>query len=282
MFTETTVNQPHLADSSDETARPPSSPRYAREGIVRTSDESLSPSLRPWTAGDVPAFEMKFVLDEATAREVEGRIAWQLSPDPHSDPALGNAYRISTIYCDTPAFEVYRRLGRHRHRKYRLRRYGNESVIFLERKTKRGERVRKRRVTVDVGELRLLSASSVDADWSGRWFHQQLLEQRLEPVCAVHYLRTAYAGAESGSPLRLTFDRQLRTSLVKTWEPPCLPGGNSVLEQCVICEFKFRGALPALFKDVIRDLTLNPGGVSKYRNCFLSAGGYLSEGLQDA
>src|SRR5262245_13334605 len=69
-----------------------------------TRHEALSPSLRPSVAGGAAAFEMKFLLDEAHAREVERLIAGRLAPDPHGEPTLGNAYRISTIYCDTPEF----------------------------------------------------------------------------------------------------------------------------------------------------------------------------------
>src|SRR5262245_1368846 len=75
-----------------------------------TRHEALSPSLRPWIAGGAAAFEMKFLLEEVKAREVERLIAGRLAPDPHGEPALGNAYRISTIYCDTPEFDVFRRL----------------------------------------------------------------------------------------------------------------------------------------------------------------------------
>ncbi len=236
-------------------------------------EAALSPSLRPWILGDSPAFEMKFLLDEVQARAVESRIATRLSPDPHSDLSLGHAYRVSTIYCDTPAFDVFHRVGRHRRRKYRLRRYGSEPQVFLERKTKRGERVRKRRSTIDYAELPALSQFSTDPAWPGHWFHQQLLQPRLEPVCAVQYLRTAFVGSGDEGPLRLTFDRDLRTCLVKDWALPPISDGIPVLAGRVVCEFKFRGSLPALFKSVIQELALEPTGVSKYRHSFLAAGG---------
>ncbi|MGE5192264.1 MAG: polyphosphate polymerase domain-containing protein [Deltaproteobacteria bacterium] len=216
---------------------------------------------------------MKFLLDEARARDVETRLAARLTPDPHADPALDNAYRITTIYCDTSGFEVFHRLGPHRRRKYRLRRYGSESLVFLERKTRQAERVRKRRTMVDDRDLPALSAFSTDSGWPGHWFHQQLLRRRLEPVCAVRYLRTAYVGTEDEGPLRLTFDRDLRTCLARDWALPPAACGISVLTGQVVCEFKFRGALPALFKGVIRELALEPTGVSKYREGFRAAGG---------
>jgi hypothetical protein len=238
-----------------------------------TRHEALSPSLRPWIPGGAPAFEMKFLLDEAGAREVERLIAGRLAPDPHGEPALGNAYRISTIYCDTPAFDVFHGLGTHRRRKYRLRRYGSESLVYLERKTKRGERVRKRRATIDQCDLPALSAFSTDADWPGHWFQKQLVRRRLEPVCCVRYLRTAYVGRGDEGPLRLTFDRDIRGTLVNDWEVTATGDGATVFAGMVVCEFKFRGSLPAPFKSAIEALAMEPSGVSKYRHCFRAAGG---------
>jgi hypothetical protein len=40
----------------------------------------------------------------------------------------------------------------------------------------------------------------------------------------------------------------------------------------VVCEFKFRTAMPALFRGLVADLGLVPAGVSKYRLCVQSAG----------
>src|SRR5258707_10215219 len=68
---------------------------------------AVSPSLRPWVRGQSPAFEMKFLVDESQARDVETRLATRLSLDPHSDRELGNAYRVTTVYCDTPDRQVF-------------------------------------------------------------------------------------------------------------------------------------------------------------------------------
>jgi hypothetical protein len=76
----------------------------------------------------------------------------------------------------------------------------------------------------------------------------------------------------------LTFDRDIRSRLVNEWVLE-LPGdGIPVLTGQVVCEFKFRGALPALFKGVIQELALEPTGVSKYRHCLRAAGGTGTNG----
>ena len=276
MYAETTDNPAMPAGSQGSTSPSQITSLDPPFKSTPTRHEALSPSLRPWIAGGAAAFEMKFLLDEVQARDVERLIAGRLAPDPHGEPALENAYRISTIYCDTPAFDVFRRLGPHRRRKYRLRRYGDESLIYLERKTKRGERVRKRRSTIDRRELDVLCGFSTDTEWPGSWFHRQLVRRRLEPVCCVRYLRTAYVGLGDEGPLRLTFDRHIRGTLVRDWDLNPASDGTPVWEGLVVCEFKFRGSLPGVFKSAIESLALAPSGASKYRNCFQAASGGTS------
>ena len=40
----------------------------------------------------------------------------------------------------------------------------------------------------------------------------------------------------------------------------------------VVCEFKFRNAMPALFRGIVADLALTPAPVSKYRTFVRAAG----------
>ena len=226
-----------------------------------------SPALLPWKPGDASAYEMKFLLDERQAREVESLLAPHLVRDPHALPELGHAYRITTVYCDTPEFEVFHGVGSHRRRKYRLRCYGSEQRVYLERKTKRGQQVRKRRALVNQTELAGLSRFQAVQGWQGDWFHRQLLERRLNPVCCLDYLRTAFIGAGNEGPLRLTFDRNLSGAAARDWLPNRAASPIPFLSERVVCEFKFRGTLPALFKTAIQTQQLTPCGFSKYRNC---------------
>jgi hypothetical protein len=104
-------------------------------------------------------------------------IAWargHLAPDPHADPALGDGYRITTLYFDTLALDVFHRQGPDRRRKYRVRRYGSEVLLYLERKLKSGERVRKYRSAIPEAELSLLSDERADPEWSGDWFRRRV------------------------------------------------------------------------------------------------------------
>jgi hypothetical protein len=225
-----------------------------------------SPSLGGSAEGTGPAFEMKFLLSEPTARAIESHLGGRLPLDPHGDPALGGAYRTTTLYLDTAMLDVFHRSPSFRKRKHRLRRYGDAPHIFLERKTREGDRVRKLRTAAPETELALLAEPTPGPDRPGAWFHRALLERGLRPVCLVVYERTAYAGLTSEGPLRLTFDRGLRGTPARDWEVlPC--AGREFLGGSVILEFKFRAALPALFKELVQEFRLCPTAVSKYRRC---------------
>src|SRR5215208_7815581 len=155
------------------------------------------------SAGAVPAFEIKFLLTEVEAREVERRLRRRLTLDPHADPALDGAYRVTSVYFDTPGFDVYRRSEGYRRRKFRVRRYGASPTAFLERKTKSAQQVRKRRTAVPLHEVPRVVAAT-PADWPGGWFVKRLALRSLRPVCRVTYERVALVGHTAGGPIRAT------------------------------------------------------------------------------
>jgi hypothetical protein len=228
----------------------------------------LSPSLVRAGRGAPSAYEWKFLVDEALALRIEDTLRDSLMVDPHGDERFGGAYPVTTIYFDTPNQDVLRGLGRHKLRKYRLRRYGDALEYFLERKTKQGTRVRKRRDAVT--EDRLATAMGIGGDASPEhspgWFGRQVARQQLRPTCRIQYLRRAYYGANSEGRLRLTFDRDLRGALVDGWSMRVVGPDVPILTDRVVCEFKFVQTMPSLFKRVIQDLQLLVSGYSKYRN----------------
>ena len=226
-----------------------------------------SPSLAlPRDSGGA-AYELKFLLDEPRAQDVEAWARLRLALDPHGDPALGGAYRTTSLYFDTPELDVYHRSPSYRRRKFRLRRYGSAAEVFLERKAKWGDRVAKRRTAVPEAELPLLAHPMALVTWPGHWFHGSLVTRRLVPVCHIVYQRTAYVGSCPEGPLRLTLDRRAHGVLTGEWGLGPVEGGLPLLAKQVILEFKFRGALPAPLKELIQVMRLSPHGVSKYRLC---------------
>src|SRR4051794_40038476 len=220
-------------------------------GIAHPPTSAVSPGLVR-AAGSAPAFEVKFLLPEEVAREVEGRLRRRLGPDPHGDPTLNGAYRVTSVYYDTPAFDVYRRTEGYRRRKFRVRRYGTGPVAFLERKTKSAQEVRKRRTAVPLSEVERLAAEA-PPDWPGEWFARRLALRKLRPVCRVTYERVALVGHTPEGPIRATFDRAARGHAADGPVPDPVADGHRLLNGDVIAELKFLGTMPALFKAVVEE-----------------------------
>lgn len=238
-------------------------------GVLPAAGVLESPSLfHPGTTGATdgpPAFELKFLLSEDQARAVEAFGRDRLAPDPYSDATLGGAYRTTSVYTDTPAFDVLHRSKGYAKSKFRVRRYGSGGPVFLERKDKSGDKVRKVRASVPAGELDGLATVETPADWAGHWFHRQLTTRNLRPVCRITYDRVAFMGTVPEGAVRLTFDRSVHGEAVGQWGVEPVGPTPELLPGLVICEFKFRLALPALFKEIIQALGLSPAAVSKYR-----------------
>ena len=228
----------------------------------------LSPSLRPRDAGRLPSFELKFLVGEPQAREIERWLNDRFFPDPHGDPLLGGAYRTISVYTDTVAWDVYRRSSGFCRRKFRIRRYGEHSPIFLERKSKSNDRVWKKRCAVGEETLALLVSPLCPSDWPGKWFHSQLKSRSLVPACRVSYLRQAWLSIPSdGPPIRVTIDRQIFGEPSNDWSLRPLRDGRELFPGQVLVELKFRQALPLLLKQILVQFRLTPTSASKYRRC---------------
>jgi hypothetical protein len=216
-----------------------------------------------------PAFELKFLIAPEVAEEVRRFALAELAPDPHGDPREPGQYETTTLYLDTPGFDVFHRAPGFRRRKYRLRRYGREPAIWLERKSRRGDQVRKERVVVEEAALAHLARPGANGFGDASWFHEEIQERGLRPAALLSYRRNAFVGASEEGPLRLTLDRALRGRSASEFAVPSDAAGaappRGFLEEAVICELKFRAALPAMFKRLVAELRLAPANVSKYR-----------------
>jgi hypothetical protein len=217
-------------------------------------------------------YETKFRVPETIADQALTWARDHLEPDPHVDPALGDGYRISSLYFDTPTLAVYHQIGADRRRKYRVRRYGSEALLYLERKLKSDGRVRKYRSWIPDEELALLEEEPADRGWSGDWFRRRVRARRLEPVCQVTYVRVARVGELEGQPVRLTVDRQLCCSCAGGLCVPEKIDGIPLLAGEAILELKFPQGMPHSFKELLLEMSLSPGSVSKYRLAVESCG----------
>lgn len=217
------------------------------------------------------AYELKFLVPTDTAAAVA---EWAIGPgglrvDPHGDPARDGRYTTTTLYLDTPALDVYYRREGYAKRRYRVRRYGDDPRAHLECKNKNGNLVRKRRCAVPLERAAELNGPTPADDRDCGWFHAPVAELGLRPASVVTYQRAAFVGTCAEGPLRVTIDRDAKARLCREgeWCPVRLAEGEGVevLGDRAIVELKYLTALPLPFKMLMKNLTLHPCAVSKYR-----------------
>lgn len=208
--------------------------------------------------------EIKFVVDAAIGSQIREWARARLTPDPHGHGPFGDEYRVSSLYFDTPARDVFHRRGSYGRSKYRIRRYHQEPSVFLERKLRTGGKLSKRRSSIALGTLPLLAVDGALNGDSTFWFRRRVALRGLQPVCQVTYIRTARESAAPEGVARLTLDSALEAvaSNVFSFDPrPATP----LLTDVMILELKYRQSLPAVFKDLVETFKLRPQRSSKYR-----------------
>jgi len=220
--------------------------------------------------------EEKYLLDEAAFLQ----LCWQLRPvlstDPHARPLPGeplSAYRIRSLYWDTEERHglAEKLAGSDPRHKFRIRIYdGQDRIIHLEKKMRRGARTAKRITPLTREQVdRILSG---DLDWLadrpglGAELHLGHRTRRLVPRVLVDYLRIPLVFPPLG--IRITFDRHLSSGLYRTdlFDPgaalfPILPPGATILE------IKTDRILPDFLRRMLPLDGAIPLALSKYALC---------------
>jgi hypothetical protein len=210
------------------------------------------------------AFEVKFLVSADAASRIRAWARQHLERDPHGTGPCGDEYRTTSLYFDTDELDVFHRRGSFGRSKYRIRRYGDADVVFLERKLREPGVLVKRRTVAPLSSLAFLNGRLSEDPWAGRWFARRISARGMRPVCQVSYQRTARCFSRNGDSCRLTLDDTVsvvaapHTSFV-------VDGGTRVLNGCMILELKFQSHLPALFRRLVEEFALEPQRVSKYR-----------------
>jgi hypothetical protein len=206
---------------------------------------------------------LKFVVDLTRGQQIRAWARSHLAPDPHGSGAFGDEYHTTSLYFDTPQYDVFHRRGSFGRAKYRIRRYGDGDLVFLERKLRRPNLLVKRRALVPMADLARLEAPA-NGWWPGHWFEKRRAARQLAPVCEVSYDRMARGATADGGTARLTLDGAIRVSSTRQIQFSGEPG-MPLLPDTLIMELKFRDYMPALFKGLIEELQLQPARASKYR-----------------
>jgi VTC domain len=152
--------------------------------------------------------------------------------------------------------------------------------VFLERKLRKPHLLIKRRTVAALSAMEVLQERDADRDWEGAWFHRRLLARKLRPVCQVSYRRTARVVMCTEGLARLTLDEMLRAAPA---DEPAFGLGRDMrfLEERMILELKYRARVPAVFRRLIEDFTLEPGSASKYRLAMAALGHAATSGAPD-
>ena len=226
------------------------------------------------------ASELKFVIDAEKGERIVDWARDRLPADPHGGGPFGDEYRVTSLYFDTANLDVLHQRGSFGRSKYRVRRYGDASQVFLERKLRRPGLLHKRRTSTGVDQLVHLEQPEWLQPWPGQWFHRRVLARRLTPTCQLTYLRTARALAVGNGLVRLTVDREILAREAGRLAFQAETGVAALTGQ-VVLELKFRQEMPTIFKALVEQFGLNPTKGSKYRHGMAALGHPTSPEVSD-
>lgn len=210
------------------------------------------------------AREIKFMVPAARGPEIQAWMRANLAPDEFGSGPEHDQFETSSLYFESGKFDVFHRRGSYGKSKYRVRRYGDSPIMFLERKFRTERVLIKRRTTATLDDFARLEGDEPDPDWYGYWFHRRLVARQLKPLVQVSYVRTARLGTSSNGKVRMTIDFDLR--VLPLPDRAFLPGtGLPLMEGHNIIELKYSVTLPTVFRNLIDDFALKTQPVSKYR-----------------
>jgi len=216
------------------------------------------------------AREIKFLVPAARAEEIRTWARVRLAADPHASG--GDTYRVTSLYFDTNCFDVFHARGSYGRAKYRVRRYDEAPMVFVERKMRTDCLVSKRRVLIGIDEVPRIAANDAGA-WSGGWFQRRIEARHLNPVCSITYLRMALVGKHTdGSTIRLTLDDQLYSGRVEDLTLGEPDRSVRIAGEHQILELKYLGEMPGVFKELLAAFPLHRTSVSKYRTAAAALG----------
>jgi len=230
----------------------------------------ISPSLLTTESSDLPAYETKFVVAADLAEAVWEWLSGKLLPDPY---ARNGPYKVTSIYYDTGPLDLFHRNPDYGIHKYRLRRYGSDFTIHLERKSKKEGRVWKIRTSYGSRDGAFPNLSSNESPLGEtEWFWEEVNRLGMKPTCEVSYERLALVGSSATGPIRFTLDRNpTGRLLIPSSQAGGKPESDFIPGQRVL-EMKYLATMPGLFRDAMTQFHLNPTGISKYRSCLVSHG----------
>jgi len=225
--------------------------------------------------------ELKFLVNRAQQAALLERLSTTLQPDSHGD--ADGAYRVTSLYYDTPDYKAYwdKVDGFNFRRKVRVRFYGEEEItpasdVFLEIKARHGTRMGKRRLIVPYATA-VHFADTADDSLPGNQttartrataqeLHYLFSALQLQPACVVSYQRLAYGSHPDHPDLRVTFDTDVR-GRIDNLSLLSADGGTTttVLDPgLAILEVKVNQTIPFWLGALLSQQRCTPRRISKY------------------
>ncbi len=162
----------------------------------------------------------------------------------------------STVYFDTNDIQMYtmHHNGKLNRYKVRMRLYENSKQTFLEikRKSNKG-RTSKKRIGINYGQFESMSFTE-----DNYCFLEKRLPYHystLNPMIQNHFNRITLV--DNSKTERITIDTGLKFSNIETRE-------MKLLNELVIIEIKQDGACKSVFRNMLDDMHILPGSMSKY------------------
>ena len=211
--------------------------------------------------------ELKFLVSDQELEIIRYRLNPLMRMDAHHS---GGTYQIRSLYFDDLEDSCMRENedGIDNRRKFRIRIYGGDDVIKLEKKIKYRGMTRKlsENLTIEQCRFYMQGRTPPFAEASERLQKELFAEIKtkgMRPISIVQYERTAFV--EPAGNVRITFDRNIGgskaiTAFLDERVPliPVLPQGQHILE------VKFDQFLPQYIENVLNMGTLQQTSFSKY------------------
>ncbi len=233
------------------------------------------PIHRPMTLTDrtlTSRYEFKYWLHPSKVRRIRDHIQPFVEPDRFARTKRGYRYRISSLYLDTPAHDLYQTtVEGHKNRfKLRIRTYNDEAntPAFLEIKKRMDQVVLKDRAAISRTSVAdFLGGKPVNTEGlapDAVRFIQETRRLHASPVLRVRYMREAYESVGL-DPVRVTFDTGVQ---FKPSSGPSLgiegEGWSDTPNEGVILEVKFTDTYPVWVDSLVRELELDRMSIPKY------------------
>ena len=230
----------------------------------------------------IKRYELKYAIDEGTAKAIREHIRGICSLDRHAFPELGG-YVVNNLYFETRNFRFYydTKFRKQTRFKPRVRYYGlfPEDYAWLELKYRTGSVIWKTRRAVPIDqwpgvlEPRLSDRNKTLIKKGPHTFEEVVELFAAEPVLHVRYFREPYV-TDLENYGRVTFDRRLASRLARG-SPSLIPVEEDMSfydnpvttrhhDSPVILEIKVETLVPAWAIGIIRKFGLVQRGFSKY------------------